>query len=56
MSTALLATGGCVRLPDGRLGRVRTVRGEGVRVRVRRLAGNTHQFLEFPRLPEHHSL
>jgi len=48
MSTKGLTIGDCVRLPDGRIGRVRAVRGKGIRVRVRRHTSKTHQFLEFP--------
>lgn len=36
----------CVRLPDGRVGRVRAVRVGWVRVRVRRTTSETHQFLD----------
>lgn len=43
--THLPANGECVRLPDGRIGRVRGRRGELVKVRVRRRSSNTHQFL-----------
>lgn len=39
--------GDCVRLPDGRIGRVRGVSGERCRVRVRRTTSATHQFLLF---------
>ncbi len=35
----------CVRLPDGRIGRVRAIRGSNVRVRVRRRTSPTHQFV-----------
>jgi len=38
--------GDCVRIPDGRIGRVREVDGDRVRVRVRRKTSETHQFLE----------
>lgn len=38
-------SGDCVRLPDGRIGRVRDVRRDGYRVRVRRKTSQTHQFL-----------
>lgn len=48
MSTARLTIGDCVRLPDGRIGRVRAVRSGNVRVRVRRHTSKTHQFLDFP--------
>jgi hypothetical protein len=39
--------GDCVRIPDGRIGRVREVSGGKCRVRVRRTASATHQFLVF---------
>ena len=39
--------GDCVRLPDGRIGRVREVSGRRYRVRVRRATSTTHQFLMF---------
>ena len=39
--------GDCVRIPDGRLGRVREVSGGKYRVRVRRTTSATHQFLMF---------
>ncbi len=37
--------GDCVRLPDGRIGRVRAQSGRQYRVRVRRTTSATHQFL-----------
>lgn len=37
--------GDCVRLPDGRIGRVRGKSGKQYRVRVRRTTSATHQFL-----------
>lgn len=40
--------GDCVRLPDGRIGRIRGVSGGRYRVRVRRTTSATHQFLLFP--------
>lgn len=43
-----LRVGDCVRVPDGRTGRVRARVGEFWRVRLRRLTSNTHQFREFP--------
>ncbi|HVW66245.1 MAG TPA: hypothetical protein VHA78_00770 [Candidatus Peribacteraceae bacterium] len=43
-----LALGDCVKIPDGRIGRVREVTDKGVRVRVRRLTSNTHHFLMYP--------
>ena len=39
--------GDCVRIPDGRIGRVRDVPGGMYRVRVRRATSATHQFLTF---------
>ena len=39
--------GNCVRIPDGRIGRVREVFGRKYRVRVRRATSATHQFLMF---------
>jgi hypothetical protein len=39
--------GDCVRIPDGRIGRVREVFNGKYRVRVRRTASATHQFLTF---------
>ncbi len=39
--------GDCVRIPDGRIGRVREVSGSKYRVRVRRATSATHQFLMF---------
>jgi hypothetical protein len=37
--------GDCVRLPDGRIGRVRARAGHQLRIRVRRRTSETHQFL-----------
>ena len=42
---AKLQIGDCVRVPDGRIGRVRARVGRKLRVRVRRRTSNTHQFL-----------
>jgi hypothetical protein len=39
------AVGDCVRVPDGRVGRVRAVEAGRYRVRVRRRTSETHQFL-----------
>ena len=39
--------GDCVRVPDGRIGRVRSAAGNAYRVRVRRKTGQSHQFLTF---------
>ncbi len=41
------SVGDCVRIPDGRVGRVREVSGRKYRVRVRRKTSATHQFLMF---------
>ena len=38
----------CVRLPDGRIGRVRSLAGDEVLVRVRRKTSQTHQLLQLP--------
>lgn len=41
--------GGCVKIPDGRIGRVREkLKDLTYRVRVRRKTSKTHQFLAFP--------
>ena len=37
--------GDCVRVPDGRVGRVRAIEAGRYRVRVRRRTSATHQFL-----------
>lgn len=37
--------GDCVRVPDGRVGRVRAVESGRYRVRVQRRTSKTHQFL-----------
>jgi hypothetical protein len=39
--------GDCVRIPDGRIGRVREISGGKYRVRARRATSATHQFLMF---------
>ena len=39
--------GDCVRIPDGRIGRVRKAVGNAYRVRVRRKTSQSHQFLMF---------
>jgi hypothetical protein len=39
------AVGACVRVPDGRIGRVRALESGQYRVRVQRLTSKTHQFL-----------
>jgi hypothetical protein len=37
--------GGCVKLPDGRIGRVRGRVAKGYRIRVQRKTSRTHQFV-----------
>jgi hypothetical protein len=44
---AKFQVGDCVRLPDGRVGRIRGRIGRKLRVRVRRRTSETHQFLLF---------
>ncbi len=39
--------GDCVKIPDGRIGRIRDIKGGTVRVRVMRATSHTHQFLWF---------
>lgn len=39
--------GDCVKVPDGRIGRVRTIEREKVKVRLMRTTSHTHQFLWF---------
>lgn len=39
--------GACVLIPDGRIGRVRTIKDNQYIVRVRRITSKTHQFLSF---------
>ena len=39
------AVGDCVRVPDGRVGRVRALEGHAYRIRVQRRTSKTHQFL-----------
>jgi hypothetical protein len=42
-----LSVGDCVRIPDGRIGRVRQAAGGRCRVRVRRRTSATNQLLTF---------
>ena len=42
-----IRVGDCVRIPDGRIGRVRESSKGKYRVRVRRTTSATHQFLMF---------
>ena len=39
--------GDCVRIPDGRIARVRQISKDGYKVRVRRRTSNSNQFLNF---------
>jgi hypothetical protein len=39
--------GDCVTVPDGRIGRVRAVKKEKIKVRLMRTTSHTHQFLWF---------
>ena len=43
--SVLIRPGDCVRLPDGRVARVRERIGDAYRVRVRRTTSKSHQFL-----------
>ena len=45
---ASIENGDCVRIPDGRIARLREASGGKYKVRVRRAASATHQFLWFP--------
>ncbi len=40
--------GDCVKLRDGRTGRVRDIAKDAIRVRVRRKTSETHQFVKVP--------
>jgi len=42
-----IVIGGCVKIPDGRIGRVREKLNNQFKVRVRRKSGMSHQFLFF---------
>ena len=42
-----IVLGGCVKIPDGRIGRVREKKGSLYKIRVRRKTSPTHQFLMF---------
>jgi ribosomal protein L21E len=42
-----LSKGDCVKIPDGRIGRLREKIGSSYKVRVRRLTSKSHQFLMF---------
>jgi hypothetical protein len=45
---AFIRIGDCVKIPDGRVARVRERLTGKYRVRVRRKTGKSHQFLTFP--------
>jgi hypothetical protein len=45
--TEPFVVGDCVKIPDGRIGRVREVTGRRYRVRVQRKTSKTHQFIIF---------
>jgi len=45
---ARIRIGGCVKIPDGRVARVRERLVDKYKVRVRRKTSTTHQFLIFP--------
>lgn len=45
---ATIKNGDCVKIPDGRIARVRGKSGGKYKVRVRRTTSDTHQFLWFP--------
>jgi hypothetical protein len=42
---ATIREGDCVRIPDGRIARVREETGGALRVRVKRRTSDTHQFV-----------
>ena len=43
---ATIREGDCVRLPDGRIGRVRECSRDSCTIRVRRTTSKTHQFVD----------
>jgi len=45
--TKSLSKGDCVKIPDGRIGRLRGKVGTKYKVRVRRVTSKSHQFLLF---------
>lgn len=40
-----MQAGDCIKVPDGRTGRVRDIAGNKVRVRLMRTTSHTHQFV-----------
>jgi len=49
MTARRIRPGDCVKIPDGRIGRVRHSSKGKYKVRVRRKTSETHQFIEFTR-------
>jgi hypothetical protein len=49
MTSRTIKPGDCVRIPDGRVGRVRESSKGKYKVRVRRKTSETHQFLDLSR-------
>jgi hypothetical protein len=47
--TTAIHPGDCVKVPDGRTARVRERAAGGYKVRLRRKAGKSHQFMTFAR-------
>jgi hypothetical protein len=47
--TELISSGDCVRVPDGRIGRVRDITKKEYKIRVRRKNSKNHQFLKLTR-------
>lgn len=45
--TGIISSGDCVRIPDGRIARVRDISKNEYRLRVRRKNSKNHQFLQF---------
>lgn len=45
--TKVINSGDCVKIPDGRIARVRDISQNEYRVRVRRKESKYHQFLKF---------
>jgi hypothetical protein len=39
--------GDCVKIPDGRIGRVREKHGDSYKIRVKRKTSDTHQFINY---------
>ena len=43
-----IRSGDCVRITDGRIGRLRSLSGARYRIRVRRRTSKTHEFITIP--------